>query len=157
MIQRFLAAAVGLAIGASAAQAIEVWQGEAVIDSATGECTADIAVGLGPQRVLKSILRPKDVEDNGPNTTVSFLANQTTMFALVLDHGAMPNGTGRAFGNDSSGLIKADVGTVYTAFVQQPTTIVLATEDATLQGRIKNFLYIAGCTVTFRAAYSKRT
>jgi hypothetical protein len=140
----------------SSAQAVEVWQGEAVIDTATSQCSSDIAVGLGAERVLKTVLRPKNVSDNGLNTTVTFLANQITMFAMVLDNGAMPSGTAAVFCNDSSGLIKANVGVPYSAFVQTPAAIVSATPDATLRGRIRNFLYINGCTVTFRAAYSKR-
>jgi hypothetical protein len=102
LIKRILAAAAGLVISVSAAQAVDVWQGEAVIDTTSAACKADIAVGLGPERVLKSVLRPKNVADNGTNTTVTFLANQMTMFAMVLDHGAMPKGTSAVFDNDSN-------------------------------------------------------
>jgi hypothetical protein len=152
----FLAAIAGFAIGVPITQAAVVWQGEAVIDTATSQCGADKAIGPLAERVLKTVLRPKDVSDNGVNTTVTFIANQITMFAMVLDHGAMPAGTAAVFGNDSSGVIKANVGVPYTDFVQQPAPIVLTTENATVSGRITNFLYISGCDVTFRAAYSKR-
>lgn len=136
--------------------AVVVWQGEAVIDSTTSDCNADVAIGLATNRVVKSILRPKDIDQNGVNTTVLFLANQMTMFAMVLDHGAMPAGTAAVFGNNSSGVIKANVGVVYNSFVQTPTVVGLATENVSLRGTIKDFLYIPGCNVTFRAAYNKR-
>jgi hypothetical protein len=152
---------LGLAIAAffgtqPADAAVVVWQGEAVIDSTSTGCNADVAIGLATNRVVKSILRPKDIDQNGANTTVLFLANQMTMFAMVLDHGAMPAGTAAVFGNDSSGVIKANVGVLYNNFVQTPAVVGLATENVNLRGTIKDFLYLPGCNVTFRAAYSKR-
>lgn len=152
---------LGLAIAAffgtqPADAAIVVWQGEAVIDSTTTECNADVAIGLATNRVVKSVLRPKNIDQNGVNTTVMFLANQMTMFAMVLDHGAMPAGTAATSGNDSSGVIKANVGVVYNSFAQTPASVELATENVNLRGTIRDFLYIPGCRVTFRAAYSKR-
>ena len=155
-MRHVVAAVVSVLISVSAAQAAVVWQGEAVIDTATAECSADVALGPQEHRVLKTVLRPKDLSDNGINTTVTFLANQTTMFAMVLDHGAMPAGTAAVFGNNASGVIKANVGVPYSRFRQDPPSIALTTENVTLRGTITNFLYISGCTVTFRAAYSKR-
>jgi hypothetical protein len=136
--------------------AVVVWQGDAVIDSASGNCNADVAIRPAAGRVLRSVLRPKNIDENGVNTTVTFLANQMTMFAMVLDRGAMPSGTAAVFGNDSSGVIKANVGVRYNSFVQDPAVVVPATENVTLRGTIKDFLYVSGCDVTFRAAYSKR-
>ena len=155
-MRNVVAAIVSLALSVSAAQAAVVWQGDAVIDTALSACSADVAIGPTANRVLKTVLRPKNLSDNGINTTVTFIANQTTMFAMILDHGAMPAGTAAVFGNDSSGVIKANVGVPYSTFVQNPPTIALTTENVTLRGTITNFLYIPGCTVTFRAAYSKR-
>ena len=148
------AALVGASI--AAAQAATVWQGEAVIDSATGQCSLDEAIAPAPNRVLRSVLRPKNISDNGANTTVTFLANQTAMFAMVLDNGAMPAGIAAAFGNDASGVIKANVGITYSGFFQTPAIIAATDDNVTLRGTINDFLYISGCTVNFRAAYSKR-
>lgn len=147
-----------LLMGASVttAQAAIVWQGEAVIDTATGQCGLEAAIAPATDRVLKTVLRPKNVSDNGANTTVTFVANQMAMFAMVLDHGAMPSGTAAAFGNTSSGVIKANVGVTYNGFSQSPATIAATDDNVTLQGTINDFLYVAGCTVTFRAAYSRR-
>lgn len=155
-MRNVLAAVVSILISMSAAQAAVVWQGEAVIDTASAECSADVAIGPKANRVLKTVLRPKNLSDNGINTTVTFIANQTTMFAMVLNQGTMPAGVARVFGNDSSGVIKANVGVPYSTFVQNPPSIALTTENVTLRGTISNFLYISGCTVTFRTAYSKR-
>ncbi len=151
----FLAAAM-LAAGIPVSQAAIVWQGEAVIDSATGQCALDPAISPAPHRVLKTVLRPKNLSDNGVNTTVTFIANQSALFAMVIDQGTMPSGTAAAFGNDSSGVIEANVGVPYSGFVQSPAAIVTTDDNVTLQGTINNFLFVAGCTVTFRAAYSKR-
>ena len=155
-MRHVVAAIVSVLISVSAAQAAVVWQGEAVIDTAAAECSADVALGPQAHRVLKTVLRPKNLSDNGSNTTVTFLANQTTMFAMVLDHGAMPTGIAAVFGHSASGVIKANVGVPYSRFRQDPPSIALTTEHVTLRGTITNFLYISGCTVTFRAAYSKR-
>lgn len=146
-----------LAASVTAAHSAVVWQGEAVIDTATGQCSLDAAIAPAPKRVLKSILRPKNVSDNGVNSTVTFLANQTAMFAMVLDHGAMPSGTAAVFGNDASGVIKANVGVTYGDFTQTPTIIAATDDNVTLRGTINDFLYVPGCTVTFRAAYSRRS
>lgn len=156
-----IALPLGLAIAAffgtpPAISAVVVWQGEAVIDSASGNCNADVALVPATGKVLRTVLRPKNIDENGANTTVMFLANQMTMFAMVLDKGAMPSGTAVVFGNDSSGVIKANVGVRYTNFLQNPAVIVVATENVMLSGTIKDFLYVPGCDVTFRAAYNKR-
>ncbi len=152
---------LGLAIAAffgtlPAKSAVVVWQGEAVIDSASGNCNADLALGPAAGRVVRSVLRPKNIDENGANTTVTFLANQMSMFAMVLDKGAMPSGTAAVFGHDSSGVIKANIGVRYNSFAQNPAVIGLVTENVTLRGTIRDFLYVPGCDVTFRAAYSKR-
>jgi hypothetical protein len=76
------------------------------------------------------------------------------MFGLKLPGGAMPSGTGFAWGNTSSGVIKASVGTPYSAFTS--SNITAAAETITLSGKIQDFLFVTNCDVTFRAAYSKR-
>jgi hypothetical protein len=151
-----IAFVAALLFGMSTAQAqLVVWQGEAVIDQASAQCNQDAAIGPLP-KVAKTVLRPKNVGTNGENTTVTFIVNQLVMFALILDHGAMPKGTGVAFGNDSSGVVQANVGIKYTSFRQKPGTIDAGTDQVTLSGTIKDFLYINRCDVSFRAAYSPR-
>jgi len=151
-----------LAVGAllsstSGVHAVTVWQGNAIVDTVTAQCSADTTVGLKVDSVLRSVLRPKNVSDNGGNTSVWFLSNQQTMFSMVLDGGAMPSGTAAVFGNDASGLIKANVGVVYSGFVQTPAAIAATDINVRLRGTIRNFLYITGCTITFHAAYTKRS
>ncbi len=153
---RLALSALALVLGFSAAKAAVVWQGEAVIDTSTGQCSAEQSIAPAQGRVLRTVLRPLNLSDNGANTTITFIANQTAMFAMVLDRGAMPSGVAAVFGHDASGVIKANVGVPYSNFIQSPAVIATSTAEATLQGRIENFLYIEGCTVTFRAAYTKR-
>jgi len=150
------AAIVALIMLVPAAEALGAvaWQGEAVIDSASTQCTA---TGIVTNTVIKSVLQPKDISGNTANTIVTFNFNAVGMFAMVLDHGAMPNGTAAAFGNNTSGVLKANVGVVYKQFAQAPQTIVAGTPDVRLNGQILNFMFIPNCTVTFRAAYTKNT
>lgn len=150
------AAVVALILSVSAAKALGAvaWQGEAVIDTATTQCTA---TGIVANTVIKSVLQPKNITGNTANTIVTFNFNSVGMFAMILDKGAMPNGTAATFGNNASGVLKANVGIVYKTFVQTPTTIVETTPDARLNGQILNFMFIPNCTVTFRAAYTKNT
>lgn len=155
-MKRLALSAVILFIGFSAAQAAVVWQGDAVIDSATAQCNTELSIEPASDRVLRSVLRPLNLSDNGVNTTVTFQSNQLAMFALVLDHGAMPSGTAAAFGNNASGVIKANVGISYSNFVQVPAVIGTGNVNVTLSGTVNDFLYVPGCTVTFRAAYTKR-
>jgi hypothetical protein len=154
-MKSIILAAAALLIGATVVQAQVVWQGEAIIDSASSACDSDADVGPLP-KVIRSVLRPKNVDVNGENTNVVFLANQLALFMLILDHGAMPKGTGVAFGNDYSGVIKANVGIKYSNFQQKPATPDATTEEISLQGDIKDFLYIKNCDVSFRAAYTRR-
>ena len=141
---------------ATSAHAATVWQGEAIIDTATAQCGTIPSAAIKTDSVLKSVLKPKNIPGNDANTSISFIGDDIAMFAIVLDHGAMPAGTAAGFGNTTSGLIKANQGIVYSAFVQSPATIVAATDGVTLRGRITDFMFVTNCDVTFRAAYSKR-
>lgn len=152
---RAIIALLALTLPAVSAHATVAWQGEIIIDTATAACTS--VAGIGKESVIKSVLQPKNLSGNTSNTIVSFVFNQLGMFALVLDHGAMPNGTGAAFGNNVSGVLKANVGVKYTQFVQKPASIATNTPTATLKGRIQDFMFIPNCDVAFRGAYTKNT
>ena len=154
MMRKTAIMALTLSLSAAKAFGAVAWQGDAVIDAVTAQCKP---TGIVTGTVIKSVLQPKNLSGNTANTIVTFNFNSVGMFALVLDHGAMPSGTGAAFGNNTSGVLKANVGIVYGQFVQTPTTIALNTPDARLNGQIHNFMFIPNCTVTFRAAYTKNT
>jgi hypothetical protein len=156
MMTRGLAALAMTALVGTGAQAATVWQGDVVIDSATGQCTGIPSAGVRTDSVLRAVLQPKNLSGNTANTIISFISNDILVFAMVIDHGAMPAGTAAAFGNTSSGLIKANVGTPYSQFEQNPTSIAANTEHVTLRGKINDFLFVANCDVTFRAAFTKR-
>lgn len=155
-MKAWFVAAVAAVLTTSGAQAATVWQGEAVIDSASAACSNIISAPLKADAVLKTVLKPKNLSGNDANTHVSFIANDIAMFAITLNMGQMPNGNAAGFGNTTSGLIKANVTIAYNNFVQNPATIVLATDRVTLRGTIQDFMFVSGCAVQFRAAYSKR-
>jgi hypothetical protein len=135
---------------------VTVWQGEAVIDSVSSECNA-IRFGVRIHSVVKTVLRPRSVSNNGADTLISFIVNDIAMFAMTLPNGAMPAATAVTSGHNSSGEMKPHFSSPYSEFVQSPATIVAGTVDATLSGRINHFLFVPNCEITFRAAYSKRT
>ena len=142
------------------------WQGEAIITAASGACTLNvpernrIAVGT----VLKSVLRPPLLADNGNDARVSFVHDAQSVFGLDLAGGLnLPgSGTYSAYGvteydgTAGSPLIKANVGGQYQAFAANPAAPAATTKFVTLRGTVANFMFIPGCTVTFRGSYSLR-
>jgi hypothetical protein len=149
---RTIFASLLLAMASYSAHAAVAWQGEVVIDTATAACTN--VAGIKVDTVIKSVLQPKNISGNTANTIVTFNYNANIMFAMVLDHGAL-DGTAAGFGYTYSGVLKTNVGVIYSQFVQAPVTVVAATPDVTLKGRIEDFMLIPNCDVTFRAAYTK--
>ena len=139
--------------GAQHAQAQVVWQGEAIIDTATAACGTIPGAPIRADVVVKTLIKPKNVPGNNTLTSVSFIANGLVMFALVLDPG--PNGTAAGAGNTASGLSKFNAVIPYTNFVQVPAAPTAATQDIRLSGRIQDFLFVPNCDVSFRAAYTQ--
>ena len=154
-MKRTAAAIAAASLFATTAQAATVWQGEAIIDTATAACNTIPSAPIRPDVVLRSVLKPKNVPGNSNLTSVSFVANGVAMFALVLDAG--PSGTAAGFGHTSSGVIQANKVIPYSQFVQSPPAVAASTPDITLSGRISDFLFVTNCDVTFRAAYTRRT
>src|SRR3954454_19288165 len=156
MIRSVAALAAAASLIATSAHAVTIWQGEAVIDSVSSQCSATRS-GVRVDSIVKTVLRPRNVGNNGAATSISFIVNGVAMFAMVLANGQMPDGTAVTHGHNSSGEMKINYSSDYSEFVQSPATIVGATVDATLTGRINHFLFVPNCEITFRAAYSKRT
>ena len=156
-----LAAAAAVVLGlapVSGAYGVTVWQGDAVITAATG-CGGgpfDERRNIGVGTVIKSVLRPKNVDNNGPDTRVSFNHDSGANFVIFLPSGAMPSGIYAAFGATHSGLIVANRAREYIQFDQSPNTIDANDVFVRLSGRIEDFMFIDGCDATFRASYSKR-
>lgn len=65
-------------------------------------------------------------------------------------------GTYVAWGVTTSALIGADVGGKYSAFALTPVAPTTNTPSLTLTGTIDDFMFITGCTITFRAGYTAR-
>ena len=152
---RSAATFVAASLIATSAHAVTVWQGEAIIDTATAACGTIPGAAIRADSVVKTVIKPKNVTGNSNLTSVSFIANGLAMFAIVLDAGA--SGTAAGFGHTASGVLKPNIVIPYSQFVQSPATVTTATPDITLSGRIQDFLFVTNCDVTFRAAYSKRT
>ena len=157
---RSAATFVAVSLIATSAQAVTVWQGEAVIDTATAACNTIPSAPIRTDTVVKTVIKPKNVPGNSNLTSISFIANTVAMFALVLDDAGPnpdPSGTAAGFGHTSSGVIKPNIPIPYSQFVQSPPAVTASTPDITLSGRISDFLFVTNCDVTFRAAYTKRT
>lgn len=149
-----------------ASAATVVWQGEAVVTSATAACSAanPYRNRIGVGSILTSVLRPALIGDNGNDSRVSFVNNAHSIFALDLAGGLNLSGTGTyaAYGvTDYDGTttaapIKTNVGGQYQAFTLSPASPTATTTFLKLNGTISNFMFISGCKVTFRAGYSLR-
>ena len=153
-------ATLALAMPSSAATFV-VWQGEAVILTATPQCSADASerTKIGKGTVLKSVVRPAGLASNGSDSRIAFLHDSQSEFALDLAGGLTIAGTGTyaAFGVTTSGLLMANVGGNYSAFALAPASPKVTTVFLKLTGSVDNFMFINGCTVSFRAGYSLRS
>lgn len=151
------AAFVGMA-PLSGADALTVWQGEAVITAASSDCAApgEERRNIGVGTVIKSVLRPKFVDDNGNGTRVAFIHDSGAMFAMLLPFGQMPAGSYSSFGATHSGVLIANRVREYVSFDQAPNTLQAGDIFARLTGTVEDFMFIDGCTASFRATYSKR-
>jgi hypothetical protein len=65
-------------------------------------------------------------------------------------------GTYAAFGVTPNGVFKTNVGGTYQNFVLNPPTPAIKDTFLTLTGTVNDFMFIPGCTVSFRAGYSLR-
>lgn len=163
-----VALALAMTCGPLAARAATyvVWQGEAAITAASAACSVNvpersrIAVGA----VLKSVLRPALLGNNGNDARISFIHDSQAIFGLDLAGGLNLPGTGtyaaygvtEYSGAAASPLIKANVGGQYQAFALTPAAPAATTKFVSLRGTVADFMFIPGCKVTFRASYSLR-
>lgn len=141
----------------SAAGAVVVWQGLATVTAATPSCQSAASerrnIGLGT--VFRSVLRPKNLADNGPDTRLAFLYDGQAHFAMILPGGSA-DGTYASFGVTHSGLLKANDAAAYKKMAMTPASPSVTTPFVTLTGKADNFMFIPGCTVSFTAAYGLR-
>ena len=137
-----------------------VWQGDAVILSATPQCSGQLSerVNIAKGTVLLSMVRPRLLASNGNDSRISFDHDRQSQFALDLAGGLTISGTGTyaAFGVTTSAVIKSNVGGNYHAFTLTPASPTISTLALALTGTIDNFMFVTGCTVTFRASYTHR-
>ncbi|RXF73651.1 hypothetical protein [Hansschlegelia zhihuaiae] len=152
-----LGAAVATLLSAAPASALLVWQGDARIVSVTPACkgAASERRKIGEGTVLRSILRPRNLSDNGPDTRVSFLHDGQANFVLFLPGGA-PTGTAAGWGSGHDAIIVANKGVPYGGFRLQPASPSAGTDFIELTGEIEDFMFIPGCTVRFSAGYTQR-
>jgi hypothetical protein len=155
------AASLGLLLLAPAASAITVWQGEAVVIAASASCAfpGDERRSIGVGTVLKSIYRPRAVDDNGPTTRLSFIHDSGAMFVMIIDGNLgppAPNGDFTGFGATHSGLIIANSFAGYAGYAQTPATVTAGRDFVTVNARVEDFMFLSGCDATFRASYTKR-
>lgn len=159
---RFSATLAGLVLAAltaaSPASALTVWQGDARVEQATPDCTAQTAerrkIAVGS--VLRTVLRPRNLSNNGPDTRVSFMHDSQANFVLFLPGGAMPKGTAAGWGSGHDAIIVGNKGVLYRTFKQAPASPAANTVFIELTGEIDDFMFIPGCTVRFRAEYTPR-
>ena len=151
------AMAIGFALLPRAADAVTVWQGEAVVTTASGTCTfpGDERRNISTGTVLKSVFRPRVVDNNGANTRISFVHDSGAMFVMVLQDTG-PNGDYGKVGVTHSGLlVKGGLGG-FASFQQIPANVTVDTVFIRVSGRVEDFMFLNGCDATFRASYSKR-
>jgi hypothetical protein len=155
-----IATASILIVADALAATYAVWQGTAVITATTSACSAGLneRTRIAPGATFLSVVRPRLLLSNGNNSRIAFNHDADGEFFLVLAGGLTIAGPGTytAYGVTPSGLLKTNVGGNYQNFTLTPAAPTLTTTFLTLTGAIQNFMFIPGCTVTFRAGYSRR-
>lgn len=150
-----------LAILASGpASAFVVWQGEAVVTSATTACAAGTSrTKIAAGTVLRSVVRPMSADaSNIAPDRIGFNHDSQSEVAFLLKNGLAYTGTtGSA---TAVGVTHYGVGKT-TATTYGPMKISVAKPTASnpylkVSGTVKNFMFITGCTVAFRAGYVLR-
>jgi hypothetical protein len=137
------------------------WSGAAVFDKTTAACNnnGNIAAGdiaFSDYRALQGI----DGEPTHPGITFMFARSGHAFFETG---GTADPNTMNGNGSYNAYLIRGSVTTIPNPssgtypgtfkFKVKPTTITSTTDSITIDGQITNWRNIAGCTVTFRAAY----
>lgn len=141
-----------------------VWQGEAIVTAATAACSTGVPerVRIAPGSVLKSVVRPRLVpgSSNGNDSRIAFIRDVQAEMALDLAAGLAYGGTTgsyAAYGVAANGTFKTNVGGTYGPMAINPAgTPTTATTYLHVSGTVNNFMFIPGCTVSFRAGYSLR-
>ncbi|MFC3691353.1 hypothetical protein [Chenggangzhangella methanolivorans] len=141
----------------SAAGAAVVWQGLATVTAATPSCRSDVSErrSIAVGTVFRTVLRPKNLSDNGPDTRVAFVHDGQAHFAIILPGGSA-SGTYASFGVTHSGLLKANDAAPYAKMAMTPKSPSATTPFVTFAGKVENFMFISGCTISFSAAYGLR-
>lgn len=136
------------------AHAVTNWQGEAVITSAALPCrnNPDQNRRIFAGQVYRSAYKPANVDDNGPNTDISFMSRLTARSYRLLN--GLPSGTYELRGFNIFAGWNSTTGT-YTNFSVVPAAAV-GVPRVYIQGRIDDFASITGCTVVFKGAYVLR-
>lgn len=151
---------VGLAAGTTPASAADlvVWQGTATILTANRACESDVGerrtIGVGT--VLRTLYRPKSLGANGDDSRLSFNHDGQANFLILLPGGGLPSGVYSAFGVKYNGVLAANETGDYRRFDQTPNNPKASTTFITYTGVIENFMFVPGCTVSFRAVYAPR-
>lgn len=141
----------------SAAGAVVVWQGIATVTTATPSCQSSVSErrSIAVGTVFRTVVRPKNLSDNGPDTRVAFVQDGQAHFAIIMPGGSA-KGTYASFGVTHSGLLKANDAAAYSKMAMTPKSPSVTTPFLTYEGMVENFMFVPGCTVSFSAAYGLR-
>jgi hypothetical protein len=137
---------------AIAAQAEVVWQGEVFVTAVTAACS-DRGINVGT--FYRSVLKPRALDDNGPDTKLSLVG---TRQALQYQW----NGAGYGNANGIPGHMIGPTANKFTftsnvsMAATTPTVIATSTKIVNLRGRFTSFFSIAGCTATLSGALHPR-
>lgn len=137
-----------------------VWQGQSVVTSATLPCYGSGA-GRSEIRIgstVETIIRPRLLASNGNDSRIAFIDRTQAEFALVLAGGLTISGPGTfvAYGTTYGGAFRANIGGDYRDFAFVPAAPTITTPFVSLTGAIDNFMFVTGCTITFRGVYTLR-
>jgi hypothetical protein len=132
---------------------VQTWQGDLFITAVTPACERN---GIRTNTYYRAVFRPRNIENNGPDTSISF-------FASANGHNYVFKNNGLASGKGPySGLVITSLPTViswsgtFSDASTKPAVFSATTPAVFVKIKMKNFPGVAGCDATFEGSFGNR-
>jgi hypothetical protein len=147
-----LALLAGISLLSEAAEARVAWQGHAMITAVSAGC-AESGDAVG--QFFTSVFRPPNIDDNGPDSWLSFVGARIG-HSLMVSNGTFEDGVSYDAVGVGSFANHFSYGGNVQVFSTRPSAIDADTRFIAVTGRVTNWMGNAGCTVMFDGSYVRR-
>lgn len=155
-----MAAAVAIGLAAPtpvAAEYLALWQGAAVIRALeAGPCASAPTKPLAVGTTFRSLFRPRHLNFNGVDTTITFLAEDSTHQIRIVDGDFVGSGTFYSQTHTNQGQDTRNDGLSFLGAEVTPATVGKNTQHVTIVAAVEDFFATPGCNVIFEASLTRR-